>query len=343
MRALLFLWGVLSLISSAVCLFDGLSWFSSANKQIGRPREDVELYINDNDLENILNNKKYLLIYFYSDTCGYCDKFNQDFGYIAQLYNGGNGLDSFQVLKTNGKKNRRLIQLFGIQHYPTLKIVNFETKEIFTFDAERTVQLIVDYISHHTGAEPDYGNFESPIKKLDDGNYKDFITSSSSSSTLAKVIVFAASYTKAWENSHYPQHFYQQFPQQFPQVEFAIVNADHSNTTALQRHFRVANFPSILKIDTKTGAISTFQTNSQNFATNDKLAQDQCLAFVTGALEEGVKKYASLEELRDAAANSAEKYEVPQGWGMQVVQKGNSAEDLSLEEEYEELMYADEL
>lgn len=177
--------------------------------------------------------------------------------------------------------------------------------------------------------------------KLDDKTFQDFL-SSASSSLLTKVIVFTANYIRDWENSHYPQHFYQKFPATHPETEFAIVNVGKDDTYSVQRYFRVANVPSIVKIDTESGTISTFQTNSQNHVTNDRLSFEQLTMFVNGELERDLKSYSGLEDLQNAA-NEAEDYEIPLGWGLNIIHGKNGEEEQSLEEQYEELMFADEL
>lgn len=81
----------------------------------------------DSAIEDNLKRARYSLIYFYRDACQYCDKFNPDFENLSVLFNNasdsGEGENSIiQVIKTNGKVNPRLNQLFKVQLYPTLKL-----------------------------------------------------------------------------------------------------------------------------------------------------------------------------------------------------------------------------
>lgn len=259
---------VLWIISLSSCsMFDGwLSWMK-LSRGIGESAPNNE--ISDGDIATVLGQKKYLLIYFYSTSCGHCTKFNPDFNYLSQIYANNDGL---QILQTNAKVNRRLSQLFSVTHYPSLKLVNFETKEISTYSGERSIDNLNQFILVHTGSQPNYDNISSDVIRLNDFNYLQTLTKDTA-------VVFLTSNTEGWENPHYPQHFYQKFPVQFDWMQFAIVNIDDAETGSIQRQFRVSNAPSMI-LSKSDGLIKTFKTLSLNPRADLVLTLDQCEQFI---------------------------------------------------------------
>ena len=229
--------------------------------------------IRDSNYRDVLEQRNYLFVYFYSTSCRYCEQFNPDFNYLSALYRDD---PQVQLVKANAHRNRELRTLFGIEQYPSLRFYNAQSGNVVAFLQMRTIEAITGFLKYHTGATANFANVQSAITRLTDDTASHFLATS----TRGKIIVFITNYTEQWEAAHYPLHFYQAFPQRYPQYDFAIAYVDKTDTLSLQRRFRISNTPSLLMVEPETGRLKTFHTNSQNHLANDRLTPEQCAAFI---------------------------------------------------------------
>ncbi|KAK6454953.1 thioredoxin-like protein [Scheffersomyces xylosifermentans] len=231
----------------------------------------------DSSIEQSLSKAKFSLIYFYSDTCKYCRQFEPDFESLSVLYNNvttDNG-KNLQIIKTNAKKNSRLSELFSIRRYPTLKLLNFETKEIIDYDrTNRDIDTVIDFLASMVpDAVP--GNYNK-VKELDESNFDDFISGSSS----GVMVVFTMSYVNGWNHYDMPGHYFQKFASSSESdVQFGIVDAEKVSTGELVSKYQISNFPSIIYF-ANDGKFKTYKTRASNHLDTEALKEPEITEFL---------------------------------------------------------------
>lgn len=296
------------------------------------------LEFGDDSIQTALARGEYSLIYFYMDGCKYCGEFEQEFNFLSMLYND-KAIKSpkFQVLKTNGKKNPRLNQLFKIQMYPSLRLLNRETKEIIHYNkADRNIESLIEFINEEVEeVEPNFDNVETNVC---------YITSEDSLSTLIHtgkdtIIAFIADYFRDWSDHNYPSHFYQKLSlEEDYNLEFAIVDIEHPNVNSIIAKFRISNFPSIIYIDTE-GRIRTLQTLSQNHLTNDRLEENQVINFINDKSSgEGYENLKDLQTTIDNQDFTYDGFKQQKMYGFNFGKHEALSENIDINNEYDELM-----
>lgn len=257
------------LFGLALCVqFADLTRWIGVGSSGAVPLQDV----GDSNYQDVLAQRNYLLVYFYSTSCRYCEQFNPNFNYLSALYRDD---PRVQLVKANAHRNRELRTRFGITQYPSLRLYNAQSGDVVAFLQMRTIEAITGFLKYHTSATANFDNVQSALTRLTDDTAGDFLATA-----RGKVIVFITNYTEQWEAAHYPLHFFQTFPQRYPQYDFGIAYVDKSDTLALQRRFRISNAPSLLLLEPETGRLKTFHTNSQNHLANDRLTSEQCADFI---------------------------------------------------------------
>lgn len=255
------------------------------------------LEFGDTNIEAALSAAKFSLIYFYMDNCRYCGAFEPTFDYLSVLYNTDDtSKANFQVLKTNGKKHERLGRLFGIRLFPTLKLLNFDTKQIITYDQKlRDLQSVIEFVEKHVpGALPDYERFQSLVHYYKEG---DEIGPES-------VLVFVAAHLHEWTQYKFPGHFIQQISREIPPSgpKLVLVDVDKLASYGLLSRFLVSNFPSLVYVGE---GVKTYKTLPQHYSVSDQLDERDIRQFL-GHLQshEYGPRYESESALRKAVQNS---------------------------------------
>lgn len=269
--------------------------------------------------------KPYSLLYFYSHDCKYCNAFDPDFEYVASLY-GGN--DNLQIVKVNGREQRQLANTFGVKSFPSLRFYDTALKSVVSFNGQRLVAALQDFIEDNSDALPDKEKLTMSIDVVK--------TAEEVENANGPVLVaFASKMSDDWKKYYYPNHFYQQLAREFPHVRCKIVFFEHDPAELMQK-YHVSNIPSLVYVDgDKIKVYNTFSTNQMvNFA----IPEERLREFIESAgVEEQGKSFSSLENLKEHVM--ALEYEGHKQWrgGMNVVPKGNG-EILPIEDEYERLL-----
>lgn len=166
--------------------------------------------IDERDIAGDLSKTKYSLIYFYSDTCQYCKIFDSDFQAISSLYNKDDDDDkndendqTLQIIKVNAVKNKRLSKLFSVNKYPTISLLEFESKKIIPYTKDRNLQNLIEFLQENTGQLPNYSKFDCNLIKLNNLNYEIHLNNS--------FIVFIANFLPDWQDYELPTHFIHKF------------------------------------------------------------------------------------------------------------------------------------
>lgn len=210
---------------------------------------------NDSAIQLTLEKTTYSLIYFYSDSCQYCQLFNPVFENLCALYNtnGTEEATEFQILKTNARVNNKLSMLFGIRHYPTLKLLHYPSKEILDYEEGRDLHSLIDYIESKTLLKPKYENFQSEVKNIYDP--KELLQGDRD-----KVVIFIMSYMAEWKDYHYPAHDIQRIAYSHQDIDFYVYHGDDLEHSELLPQFGISNFPSLVYI--REGKFKSFNTDS---------------------------------------------------------------------------------
>ncbi|ODV80615.1 uncharacterized protein CANTADRAFT_34556, partial [Suhomyces tanzawaensis NRRL Y-17324] len=242
-------------------------------------------YLADDSIEQTLERADYSLIFFYSETCQYCQIFNPTFDYVSVLFNTPDASSwekplstklPFQVLKTNGNSESRLTQLFLVASFPTLKLLNYNTMEIISYNYnDRELATVMGFIADNVPqAVPNYDNFRSPVVDFSSTTAEGILAQP------ATLIVFITSYLKDWKEYQYPTHFFQQLAagDKFSGVKFGVVDVSES-TSDIVTSFRVSTYPSLMYVG-ENGSFKTWKTQSQSHLTNDQLAEAEIVLFL---------------------------------------------------------------
>ncbi|KAG2735719.1 hypothetical protein G9P44_001933 [Scheffersomyces stipitis] len=303
----------------------------------------------DSAIEDNLKRARYSLIYFYRDACQYCDKFNPDFENLSVLFNNasdsGEGENSIiQVIKTNGKVNPRLNQLFKVQSYPTLKLLDFKTMEIFTYTKrKRDILSLLEFVKEKVpDAKPNYKNFVSKVKYLDNASFDDHVKQSKKDT----LVVFTMPYMDDWINYQYPAHFYQQLADRMSSdernIQFSLVDAGSQAASDVIAGLKISNFPSIVYFK-GDGRVKAYGVYDQNQVMHGILSEKTLDSFIDNIdSEEHGKWFESVEKMVESREESTE-YDGNLHYkpGFNVRQDNRNGEDE--EEQYRQLLREVEL
>lgn len=227
------------------------------------------LEFNDNSIEETIARSEFSFIYFYSDTCKYCAEFEPQFEYLSVLFNNVTDNDGVvQVLKTNAVRNKRLRQLFQVTQYPTLKLLNYQTKEIISYNDHRDLETLSEFITRKTNARPNHNNFESPVEYLH-ADCERFIQSSPRDT----LVVFTAPHAIGWDYYGYPSHFYQELAlsEYKEKINFALVDFNEHSDNEFLAKYAVNQFPAMIYF-TKEGRFKVYNRELFSELNRDVLA-----------------------------------------------------------------------
>lgn len=146
-----------------------------------------------------LGRARHLLIYFFLDSCQYCRQFDPTWHYLEEVIPP---LDQVQLMAVDGRHNPKLCQLFLVTGWPTLKLLDYDSKRITTVD-RRDLAALVELIGAETGVDADFSRYQSPVHKVQAPF--DVTTIGSDDAYL----VVTAPWCDGWTNYHYPTHFIQ--------------------------------------------------------------------------------------------------------------------------------------
>lgn len=235
------------------------------------PASKHVIEFNDNNIEQTLARSDFSFIYFYSEGCAYCAQFEPEFVYLSTLYNNitteDNSSKGLQILKTNALKNKKLSQLFSVNKYPTLKLVNFGTKEIVSYNDHRDLDSLVSFMTKNTLVHPNFDNIKSNVHYLQ-SDIENFIHSSSKNT----LVVFTALHIQDWTDYKYPTHFYQELALSVYEsdIDFVLVDVNKLLDNDFLAKYAVSNFPSMIYF-TREGKFKTYHTLSQDTSVNNLL------------------------------------------------------------------------
>ena len=244
---------------------------------------DHIIEFDDNSIQSTLELADFSFIYFYSDVCKYCRKFDPTFENLSVLYNQPKQKDTikktgsnnerlyFQILKTNARQNNRLSQLFKVSQYPTLKLLNYKTKEIITYDNKnnRDLQSIINYLQQNLNIEPQFENFKSKVKYYQSppsDSFKqdlDFFGNENELEKNDKLIFFIASYLPEWSDYQYLAHFIHQLALDYPDLTIIIVDYEKLNDYGVLSKYEINSFPSVMYLK-NNGDYKKYQFSSQS-------------------------------------------------------------------------------
>lgn len=251
---------------------------------------DHIIEFDDSSIQSTLEQADFSFIYFYSDVCKYCRKFEPTFENLSVLYNqvkqkdtkkrrgkkdnnnnNNNGGLYFQILKTNARQNNRLSQLFKISQYPTLKLLNYKTKEIITYDNKnnRDLQSIINYLRQNLKIEPQFENFKTKVKYYQspsiDSSKQDLNCFGNENETNAhdKLVFFITSYLPDWIDYQYPAHFVHQLALDYQDLTIIVVDVEKLNDYVVLSKYEINSFPSVMYLK-NNGDYKKYQFSSQS-------------------------------------------------------------------------------
>lgn len=138
---------VLSLLFSITAL--GLSIFTLNGGKINLQHKAVvisEQYDKGQSLDLALETKKPMIVFFYTDWCGYCQKFIPTFSKVTK---DSKIKSNFAIAYVNCEKpeNAKIIEEYGVNGFPTVFVVDKEGKkthldnaDFFNHDSKTTIK-----------------------------------------------------------------------------------------------------------------------------------------------------------------------------------------------------------
>ncbi|RLV96211.1 Protein disulfide-isomerase erp38 [Spathaspora sp. JA1] len=307
----------------------------------GSEVKDFIIEFDDSSIVPNLERSEFSLIYFYSDSCKYCVKFNPVFENLSVLFNNLTNSSTFQILKTNARKNKRLSELFKIQHYPTIKLLEYKTKQIFTYEGNRDLTTLLEYLEAKVNVQPNYDNYVSPIKSItNQAEFNEFVSKKNKKN---KLVIFTGGYIREWKDYEYPAHFYQQLAQSptfSKNNEFAIVDIEKLSDSEILSKYEVNTFPSMIYFNGKNNKFKTCHTSSHQ--SKAEVDDQKIELFITG--QDDNPWISSIEELHELNLKHIEyQGHLFQRKGMNLRQSDFNLENLSEDEEYQQLLRQIEL
>lgn len=217
--------------------------------------------LNNSNVESTLSTFEYSLIYFYRDSCGWCHKFNPTFAHLAAIYEYSQPDHALQLLKCNGGLNERLVRLFRVTQFPTLLILQWDTKAITRFtDSERDLKSLTRFVQETSNVTVPESN--SLVQALNDTLYDSLVGNQPS------LIVFKTAYLEGWDTIELPIHFYLELAHEYAAIRFYFVDVFGANAGQIVRRFAVRDWPTVIYVDGDvfTRYNSEINTRSTGFA-----------------------------------------------------------------------------
>lgn len=217
--------------------------------------------LNNTNIETTLSKTTYSLIYFYRDSCQWCHRFNPAFAHLTALYESPEPKDALQLLKCNGGLNERLVQLFRVSLFPTILILQWDTKAITRYTtAERDLKSLTEFVHETTNVTASQSNLL--VRALDDSLYDKLVGNAPS------LIVFKTAYLDGWDAIELPIHFYLELALRYPAVRFFFVDVFGADAGQIVRRFAVREFPTAVYVDGARFAAYNvdFNTRATGFA-----------------------------------------------------------------------------
>ncbi|RCK58920.1 Protein disulfide-isomerase erp38 [Candida viswanathii] len=205
----------------------------------------------DNLIQATLEQSEHSFIYFYSDSCKYCRKFDPTFENLSVLYNNNKNRSKFQILKTNARSNQRLSELFKVTKYPTLKLLDYKTKRIIDYEENRDLQSLIGYLDRALNIHPDFENFHSKVE----------YTKALGDDASERLVFFMAGYLPGWEDYKYPAHYTHQLALDYGDIKVVVVNVEELNDYEVLSKYGVSRFPTVVYM--KDGKLKSY-TSSEN-------------------------------------------------------------------------------
>lgn len=134
-------------LSSIALILDGILIHKLAQKGLFQsPVVISKQYDKGQSMEKALKKEKPVIVWFYTDWCGYCQRFAPTFGKVTKDKKIKN---NFAVAYVNAEyaENQDLVQEYQIQGFPTIYLLNPKTKvktqigneKLFTPDAKENL------------------------------------------------------------------------------------------------------------------------------------------------------------------------------------------------------------
>ena len=277
-------------------------------------------------VEQILT-KPISLIYFFAPDCQFCHAFLEDYEYLSLIYNENS---RFQVVGINGREHEDLKNMFGVTHFPTIKLYNDEKKQVVTFKEARLVENVLNFVKRYANIEPRTGETKNRIARV--FNIADI--EELKHSMDAVLIAFVNKGDRNWVKLHYPSHFYQELARTFDNVKFAIKYFEDAESDLMQK-YHVSNVPALILLEgNHIGAFNSLSTNPMR---NYKIDAHDIKQFLDKfrSRSEGIW-FEDLDSLALYAENARFTGHMERKAGMNYIE-GNTRDDMSglkLEEQY---------
>lgn len=114
-----------------------------------RVRSEV-LELSAENLGEVINENRIVLLEFYAEWCQYCESFNNEFNEISTFL--ASKFDNIIVAKIDGEKYRKVTEFFGVSGYPSL-VLFFETEPIY-YNEELSSQKVSNWVVETMNREP---------------------------------------------------------------------------------------------------------------------------------------------------------------------------------------------
>lgn len=280
--------------------------------------------LDDTNKLRVLDNSVWSLIYFNKSSCSYCEQFTPVYQELSQLYDND---EEFQILRAQSN-NKQLVELFHVKQYPTIKLLNYKTKEILTFDESRNLVNMINFINDNTDAINKH--FQSQVEII--GNKDEFYDFISQPTT----VIFTMSYFPQWEETQFPSHFYQQLAHDYDH-KFGIMFVDLiSDVNSILEQYKIGNYPCIIHFSNKN-QFKTFKTSSADHLNSETLNEDDVRLFLHHLDSENMGySFTTFDELNEFIENQKVTTQ-PKGKGMHI-QHSTNDNSLHLEQDYQDLL-----
>jgi len=110
----------------------------------------IELYEYDNDTDvapQARQPEKFTLLFFYSDSCGYCQEFKPEWEKIQAALQGHPIVD---VVAIDGASNREMVTNYNVAGFPTLMIQGPDGS-IIPYNGQRTQTAVITFVQEVVG------------------------------------------------------------------------------------------------------------------------------------------------------------------------------------------------
>ncbi|KAK9062091.1 hypothetical protein SSX86_019276 [Deinandra increscens subsp. villosa] len=138
-----------SRVYTLLFLFAILSSFSSATE--AEAEKEYVLTLDHSNFSEVVSKHKFIVVEFYAPWCGHCKSLAPEYEQAASVLSSHDPPVALAKVDANAEENKGLAEQFGIQGFPTIKILKNGGDVVQDYKGPREAAGIIDFLKKQVG------------------------------------------------------------------------------------------------------------------------------------------------------------------------------------------------